>query len=75
VDGWLPADHADGGEFCDLVGDGHEGGDGAEGLGVEGGVEAGEEDAFAEVNEFDGEREDGVVEELSLVDADDVDVV
>jgi hypothetical protein len=47
VDGRLAADHADGGEFCDLVGDGHEGGDGAEGLGVEGSIEARHYYAFA----------------------------
>jgi hypothetical protein len=52
VDGGLAADHADGGEFCDLVGDGHERGDRAEGLGVEGGVEACHDYAFAEVDEL-----------------------
>jgi hypothetical protein len=54
VDGWSAADHADGGELGDLVGDGHECRDGAEGFRVECGVEAGDEDAFAQVNEFDG---------------------
>ena len=38
MDGWLAANHTDGGELGDLVGDGHERGDGAEGFGVEGGV-------------------------------------
>jgi hypothetical protein len=75
VDGGLAADHADGGEFCDLVGDGHEGGNGSEGLGGEGGVEAGHDDAFAEVDELYAEGNDGFVEELNLVDADDVDFV
>ncbi len=74
VDGGLAADHANGRELGDLVGDGHEGGDGAEGLGGEGGVEAGHEDALAERDELDREREDGGVEELDLVDADDVDL-
>ena len=55
VDGGGAADHADGGEFGDFVGEGHEDGDGAEGLVGEGGVEAGEDDALAEVNEFHGE--------------------
>jgi hypothetical protein len=72
VDGGLAADHADGGEFGDLVGDGHEGGYGAEGLGVEGGVEASHDYAFAQVNELYGEGNYGFVEELDLVDAYDV---
>ncbi len=38
VDGGLAADHADGGELGDFVGEGHEGGDGAEGFVGEGGV-------------------------------------
>ena len=59
VDGGLAADHADGGELGDLVGEGHEVGDGAEGLGGEGGVEAGHEDAFAEVDQLDAEGDDG----------------
>ena len=75
VDGGCSADHADGGELGDLVGEGHEGGDGAEGLVGEGGVEAGEDDALAEMDELEGERDDGGVEELDFVDADDVDVV
>ena len=72
VDGGLAADHADGGEFRDLVGDGHECGDRAEGLGVEGGVEASHDYAFAQVNELYGEGNYGFVEELDLVDAYDV---
>lgn len=47
VDGGLAADHADGGEFCDLIREGHEVGDGAERLVGEGCVEAGEDDALA----------------------------
>jgi len=74
VDGGLAADHADGGELGDLVGDGHEVGDGAEGFGFEGGVEAGDEDALAEGDEFDGEGDDVEGEELDFVDADDVDL-
>ncbi len=75
VDGGRAAGHADGGEFGDFVGEGHEVGDWAEGLVGEGGVEAGEDDAFAEVNEFHGEVGDVVVEELDFVEADDVDLV
>src|SRR5258706_8385736 len=75
VDGGGAADHADGGEFGDLVGEGHEVGDWAEGLVGEGGVEAGEDDALAEVNEFHGEMGEVVVEELDFVEADDVDLV
>jgi hypothetical protein len=75
VDGGGAADHADGGELGDLVGEGHEVGDGAEGLVGEGGVEAGEDDALAEVNELHGEVGDVVVEELDFVEADDVDFV
>ena len=71
VDGGLAADHADGGEFGDLVGEGHEGGDGAEGFVVEGSVEAGHEDALAKGDEIEGEGDDGGVEELDLVNADD----
>jgi len=73
VDGGGAAGHADGGEFGDFVGEGHEVGDWAEGLVGEGGVEAGEDDALAEVNEFHGEVSDVVVEELDFVEADDVD--
>ena len=73
VDGGRAADHADGGELGDLVRDGHEGRDGAEGLGGEGGVEAGDEDAFAVMDEVHGEGDDGGVEELGFVDADDFD--
>ena len=71
VDGGLAADHADGGELGDLVGEGHELGDGAERLVGEGGVEAGHEDALAEGDELEGEGDDGGVEELDLVNADD----
>ena len=74
VDGRLAAHHADGGELGDLVGEGHEVGDGAEGLVGEGGVEAGHEDSFAEGDEFESERDDVLVEELDLVDADDINV-
>jgi hypothetical protein len=75
VDGGLAADHADGGELGDLVGKSHERGDGAEGLVGEGGVEAGEKDALAEGDELECERDDGGVEELGFVDADDFDFV
>ena len=46
-----------------------------EGLVGEGGVEAGEDDALAEVDELEGERDEAVVEELNLVDTDDFDLV
>jgi hypothetical protein len=75
VDGWSAADHADGGEFSDFIGQGHENRDRAEGLVGEGGVEAGEDDAFAEVDQLHGEVGDSGVEELDFVEADDVDLV
>src|SRR5580692_3715502 len=71
VNGGSAADHADGGEFGDLVGEGHEVGDGAEGLVGEGGVEAGEDYALAEMDELQGEMGEVVVEELDFVEADD----
>jgi hypothetical protein len=73
VDGGLAADHADGGELGDLVGECHEVGDGAEGFVGEGGVEAGDEDSLAERDELQDERDDLGGEELDLVDADDLD--
>lgn len=72
VDGRAAADHADGGELGDDVGEGHEIGHGTEGLVGEGGVEAGEEDTFAEGDELEGEGDDVRGEELDLIDADDV---
>ena len=75
VDGGLAADHADGGELGDAVGEGHEVGNGAEGLVGEGGVEAGEQDAFAEGNEVEGDGDDVGGEELDFVDADDFDFI
>jgi len=75
VDRGSAAGHADGGELGDLVGDGHQVGNGAEGLGGEGGVEPGHDNALAQMNELDGEGNDGVGEKLYLVDADDLDLV
>src|SRR5260370_10981642 len=72
VDGGGSAGHADGGELGDLVGQSHEARDGTEGLVGEGGVEAGENDSLAEVNQLEGERNDGSVEELDFVQANDV---
>ena len=72
VNGRGAADHADGGELGNFVGEGHEDRDWAEGLVGEGSVEAGENDTLAEVNELHGEMGDAGVEELYLVDADDV---
>jgi hypothetical protein len=75
VDGGSSANHANGEELGDFVGQGHKDGDGAEGLVGEGGIEAGEDDALAEVNEFHGEVGDAGVEKLDLVKANDVDVM
>ena len=75
VDGALAADHADGGELGDLVGEGHKVGDGAEGFVGKGGVEAGEQDTLAERDELKRERDDGGVKELGFVDANDVDLL
>lgn len=73
MDGGLAAGHADGGELGDLVGESHEVGDRAEWFVGKGGVETGEDNALAEVDKFERERDDVVVEELDFVDADDVD--
>ena len=75
VDGGLAADHTDGRELGDLVGEGHESWDWAEGLVVEGSVEASHEDSLAQGDELHAERNDGGVEELNFVDADDFDLV
>jgi len=75
VDRGLAAGHADGGELGDLIGESHEVRDGTKGLVGKGSVEAGEQNALAEVDEFEGERNDVVVEELDLVYADDIDLV
>jgi hypothetical protein len=75
VNGRGAADHADGGELGNFVGEGHEDRDWAKGLVGEGSVEAGEDDALAEVNELHGEMGDAGVEELYLVEADDVDIM
>ena len=75
VDRCLSADHADGGELGDLVGDGHEVGDGTKGLAGKGGVEAGHQDTLAKANELDGQRKDRGVKELYFVDTDYVDPV
>ncbi len=75
VDGGLSADHADGGELGDGVGERHEVGDGAEGLVGEGGVEAGEDDALAESDEVERDGDDVGREELHFVDADDFDIL
>jgi len=71
VDGGLAADHADGGELGDLVSQRHQRRNRAKGFIRKGRIEAGHEDAFAEGDELEGERDDGGVEELDLVDADD----
>jgi hypothetical protein len=75
VDGGLTAGHADSRELGDLVGESHKVGDGTEGLVGKSGVETCEQNALAEVDEFEGERDDVVIEELDLVDADDIDFV
>ena len=58
VDGGLAADHADGGELGDGVGERHEVGDGAEGFVGEGGVEAGKDDSLAESDEVESDRDE-----------------
>jgi hypothetical protein len=73
VDRGLAADHADGGELGDLVGECHQVRDGAEGFVGEGGVEAGDEDSLAHRDQFHRQRNDLGGEELDLVDADDLD--
>ena len=70
-----PADHADRGELGDRVSDSHEVGDRSKGLASERRVESGHEDALAKGDEFDGEGNDGRVEELHLIDTNDFDVV
>jgi hypothetical protein len=75
VDGGGAAGHADGGEFTDFVGESHEDGDGAEGFVCEGGVETGQDDSLAEVNELHGQAGDAGVEELGFVEAYYVDFV
>ena len=75
MDGGRSALHADGGELGHLAGYGHELGDGWEGLAGEGGVESGEDDAFAAVYELKRERGEGGIEELGFVDANDFDFI
>ena len=72
MDSGRAADRADGEELGDLVSDSHEVGDGVERLGGVGGIETGDEEAFALMDEIDRQLLQGVVEELCLVDADDV---
>src|ERR1035437_3581396 len=71
VDGRGSADDAYGGELGHLVGDGHERGNRAEGVTGKGGVEAGQQDALSQVDEFADQLHNRLVEELRLVDADD----
>jgi hypothetical protein len=75
VDGGLAADHTDGRQLCDLIGESHQIGDRAEGLVCEGGIEACEEDTLAKMDELEGEWSDLPIEELNFVDSDDVDLV
>ena len=75
MDGGGSANHTNCRELRHFVGEGHEVGDGTEGLVGEGGVEAGEDDSLTEVDELEGQVFDSAVEELSLVEAYDVDVV
>lgn len=63
---------ADGAEFDDFVGDGHELGHGAEGLSSEVLIESGADDFFSLVGPFDGALDDALVEELGFFDADEV---
>lgn len=75
MDSGLAADHADGRELGNLVGESHQIGHRTEGLIGEGGIEAREENALAEMHELKGERSDFLIEELNLVDSDDVDLM
>ena len=75
VDCRLAADHTDGRELGHLICECHEVGDGAKRFVGKGGVQSGEDDALAEMDEFKGERDDVGIEELNLVDADDVSLV
>jgi len=68
------AHDADRGEFYHLVCDRHQRGNWAEWIAGECGVEAGQHNSLAQVDEFEGELDDGLVEELRLVDADYLDI-
>jgi hypothetical protein len=65
------ADHADSGELGDRVSNSHEIGNRPKRFGSERRVESGHNDALAKGDEFDGEGNDGSVEELDLLDTDD----
>src|SRR5579862_718113 len=75
MDGGGSALHADGGELDDFVGDRKQLGNRREWLAGEGGVEAGEDDPFAEMHELQRERDKRRVKELRLVDSDDLDLI
>ena len=68
------ADHADGGELGDRVGDRHEIRHRAEGLSRKGGIQTGHDNPFAQSDEFYRQGDDGGGEELDLVDADQIDL-
>ena len=74
MDRGLAADHADRGELRDLIRNGHQVRHRAERFGFERGIKAGHQDALAEGDQFDSERDHVGGEELHLVDADDFDV-
>jgi len=69
MDGGSAADHADRRQLGDLVSNGHQVGNGTEGLIREGGVKTGEDDALAQVHKLKGERKNGFREKLHLVDS------
>lgn len=66
------ADHADGLEFDDFIGDGEEFGDGSEWHPPEILVKAGGDDFFSLVGDGDEKVDDGAVKELDFFDCDDV---
>ena len=71
----VAAFHADGMDFLDVFGDGQKGRHRAEGLSKVVRIQAGDDDADAPVREGLADFDEGLVEELGLVDADDADVI
>jgi hypothetical protein len=61
-------------ELGDLIGDSHQRRNRTERIAGEGCVEAGNQDALAQVDQLAGELPDQLVQKLGLVDADDLDL-
>ena len=74
VVGEVAAADADGVDFLDIFGDGHQTGHRAEGLPEKVGVQAGDDDADAAVGERLGDFNDAFVKKLGFVDTDDLHV-